>query len=506
MRTVKLELWPYGQEKTDRTNVWKRTRELSKITFKAANHVVNSLYYTDLYQMKEKALYDNTDKIKRKYELKRNKEKIEKQLDELKEQKKSKEELKPLRDEVANIKTELESVNEEIKKIEKIALDKFKNQFQVGPSAFSERRVKEEISDIPSCISNILVNNINGVYQKEKYEVFNGKKTLRTYRNEIPMPIQKARISFYTAVVKDDEGKEHERVFIDWKVQRGEKLTYQIFFGRDKANNRYTIDKLLDGSLRYGAPSLHLKTKENGDTKIFLYLPVDDSEKITTLDSKKSVGVDLGMAVPAVCTSGKSYKYIGSINDFLRIRTGLQNRKRRLQKDLAMVSGGKGRKKKLQALNRIEGKERNFVRQYNHTVSKKVVDFAIQQNAGVIKLEFLKGFGDERNTKKDFVLRNWSYFELQTMIEDKAKRLGITVVKVDPYHTSQICAECGHYEEGQRVNQSQFVCKNPECKNYGKSVNADINAAKNIAVSDKIVTSKDQCQYYIEKKKNKEEK
>ena len=85
------------------------------------------------------------------------------------------------------------------------------------------------------------------------------------------------------------------------------------------------------------------------------------------------------------------------------------------------------------------------------------------------------------------------------MIEYKAKAAGIEVRYIDPYHTSQTCSFCGHYEKGQRLNQSKFVCKNPDCvKGKGKQrsdgsfegINADWNAARNIALSTKIVDRK----------------
>ena len=73
----------------------------------------------------------------------------------------------------------------------------------------------------------------------------------------------------------------------------------------------------------------------------------------------------------------------------------------------------------------------------------------------------------------------------------KAKRYGIEVVRVDPYHTSQTCSVCGNYEEGQREKQAEF-----ECKKCGTKLNADYNAAKNIAMSDKIVSRRDECEYW----------
>lgn len=104
-------------------------------------------------------------------------------------------------------------------------------------------------------------------------------------------------------------------------------------------------------------------------------------------------------------------------------------------------------------------------------------------------MEMLEGFGEPDG--HDFVLRNWSYFDLQKDVDYKAKRAGIKVVKIDPYHTSQTCSECGHFEPGQRKSQSEFVCA--KC---GAKIHADYNAAVNIARSDKVVKSKEECEYF----------
>ena len=82
------------------------------------------------------------------------------------------------------------------------------------------------------------------------------------------------------------------------------------------------------------------------------------------------------------------------------------------------------------------------------------------------------------------------------MIDYKAKKENIKVVFVDPYHTSQTCSACGHYEEGQREKQDEFICNNKECKNFNEKVNADYNASVNIAKSNKAVTSKLECEYF----------
>lgn len=150
---------------------------------------------------------------------------------------------------------------------------------------------------------------------------------------------------------------------------------------------------------------------------------------------------------------------------------------------------GKGRKKKLEPLERMREKERNWVHTQNHRFSRDVVNFAIQVKAATIQMEDLSGYGkdDDGNVeeKKKFLLGKWSYFELQTLIKEKALKAGIKVNKIKPAYTSQICSWCG--ERGERQGP-HFFCQNPKCKQYENTdINADYNAARNIAKSTEIV-------------------
>ena len=205
-------------------------------------------------------------------------------------------------------------------------------------------------------------------------------------------------------------------------------------------------------------------------------MSMDIPKQELELDENTVVGVDLGVAIPAVCgLNNNSYirQSIGSKDDFLRIRTQLQAQRRRLQKSLKSTSGGHGRGKKMKAMDRLTDRERNFVKSYNHFVSKNVVDFAVKNRAKYINMEDLSGFNSS-----EFILRNWSFYELQQFITYKASKYGIEVRKINPYHTSQTCSCCGHWEEGQRIDQSHF-----KCKACGVDLNADFNASRNIAMS-----------------------
>ena len=62
-----------------------------------------------------------------------------------------------------------------------------------------------------------------------------------------------------------------------------------------------------------------------------------------------------------------------------------------------------------------------------HLYSKQLIDFCIEQQAGTLILKNQEdkiGIAQER----EFVLRNWSYYELQSKIKYKAEKAGIELI------------------------------------------------------------------------------
>ena len=319
--------------------------------------------------------------------------------------------------------------------------------------------------------------------------LLDGEISLRTYKSNSPFTIAKEHISLthnYETYeeLRENIGKKDCKLYFNFGGN-GIPATLRFLINTGTAKNKdelnTTLLKLYSGEYELSGSSIQL---DKTGKKIILNLSMKIPMKYHELDENTVVGVDLGVAIPAVCAlNNDMYKreVMGSADDFLRVRTKIQAQRRRLQSSLKYNSGGHGRKKKLKALERLSKSEIHFVETYNHMVSRRVVDFAIKNNAKYINIENLKGY----NTSQ-YILRNWSFYQLQQYITYKAEQHGIEVRKINPCYTSQVCSVCGHWEEGQRKSQAVFECGNPDCESHSKyknGFNADFNAARNIAKS-----------------------
>jgi transposase len=83
---------------------------------------------------------------------------------------------------------------------------------------------------------------------------------------------------------------------------------------------------------------------------------------------------------------------------------------------------------------------------------------------------------------KDYFMKSWAYYQLQTYIVYKAKELGITILWVDPKNTSNTCPTCKVSEPLNRndKDKTKFRCINLNCKDFDMDRDADIVGAFNI--------------------------
>lgn len=233
---------------------------------------------------------------------------------------------------------------------------------------------------------------------------------------------------------------------------RGDQITFSTIGKRIKTisvipawfKKRYTNFSPTYGTLQYknGTFTLSLICK--------VVLPA-------TPTSRKVLGIDRGI-YSVVATSD------GHVEPSQRLRA--RNRKtlfttRKLQQ--------KGTKSANRNLKNIFAKQKRFMLDVNHCISKKLVS-----SVGTLVLENLEGIKKSSKGKKlNRWLSNWTFYALQTLIEYKAEAQNKTVVYINPAHTSQRCSSCGKISKSNRT-KNRYSCS---CGYKGHS---DINAAINI--------------------------
>lgn len=317
---------------------------------------------------------------------------------------------------------------------------------------------------------SLVTQRVKKDYSNDFVGIITGQQSVRNYKSDNPLMISNQQLNF----------KECDNEFFI-NIMCGYQL--EVVLGRRNNENINELKSVLRKicNKEYKVCDSSIERSKNGkDVILNLVIDIPNNKKAFTPIKNRTLGVDLGIAVPAyICLNDDTYKRkgIGSINNFLRVREQMQERMKHTQKNISLTKGGKGRTKKLQALNSLKDKERNFVKTYNHAISKIIVEFAKKNKCEYINMEKLQkdGFGDK-------LLRNWSYYELQSFVEYKAKREGIEVRYVNPVYTSQKCSRCGNVDKNNRKTQEKFICT--KC---GFELNADHNAAINISRSTDIV-------------------
>jgi IS605 OrfB family transposase len=204
-----------------------------------------------------------------------------------------------------------------------------------------------------------------------------------------------------------------------------------------------------------------------------------ENANLPTLDKDKILGVDLGVAKPIVASvSGEYNRLIIDGGEIEHIRNKTEKRKKSLLKASTICGDGRkghGYNTRVKPVLDIGDKIARCRDTINHKYSRALIDYAVKNGCGTIQMEDLKGVTKKANR----FLQNWSYFDLQTKIEYKAKEQGISVIYINPHYTSQRCSKCGFIHEGNRPEQARF-----KCQNCGFEENADYNASQNIAVRD----------------------
>ena len=286
---------------------------------------------------------------------------------------------------------------------------------------------------------------------------------------KINLEIGKSTISIpvVSKAYKDKYNKEHP----DVPMKNG------IFtFAVDASNGsvRSVLERCLSGE--YTMCASELVDSERG---LFIHLVYQfDAPKQKELDPERICGVDLGVKYAAACVISDMPERKLFINgaNVIQHCIKLESQRKKAQK-LAKydIHDGHGRKPKTGLSKSIRNKQSNYQKTTNRKYAKDIVDFALKNGCGEIRMEDLSGFSGQH--KGDKFLGKWTYYQLQDYITQKADHYGINVVKVKPKDTSRRCSICGYIDKDNRTSQEEF-----KCLKCGFKANADFNAARNIAI------------------------
>lgn len=176
--------------------------------------------------------------------------------------------------------------------------------------------------------------------------------------------------------------------------------------------------------------------------------------------SGEALGLDRGLYSLVTTSDGTYYR----AQEVRAVRRRYLYTRKKLQQ--------KGTRSAKRLLKKLSGKEKRFMLDYNHIITKQI---ASNPAYNVFVLEDLTGIRDKRKGKiLNTWLAQWSYHQLQTLLQYKAEALGKQVVFINPRYTSQRCNACGVIEKTNR-KKNKYVCQS-----CGVVEHADVNAALNI--------------------------
>jgi putative transposase len=225
-----------------------------------------------------------------------------------------------------------------------------------------------------------------------------------------------------------------------------------------------------------------ITTKREGG-RWYVMLSCDDvpAEPLAPTDS--AVGIDLGLLSFLTTSDGTHIanpRHLAANTELLRAAHRALSRKKR---------GSSRREKAVRKIARLHGKVRRqrldhahktalmLVREYDSIVHEKLQIANMTRrpkpcpdgNGGYQP----NGVAAKSGLNKSINDAGWGIF--LRVLSAKAESAGRQVIAVDPRHTSQRCAHCGHTSAGNRVTQAQF-----RCLACGHQAHADVNAASNI--------------------------
>jgi IS605 OrfB family transposase len=341
---------------------------------------------------------------------------------------------------------------------------KEKDFFGCSKQNYFYRLLREKFPEVSSSITTQLNSIVYKKFNQIKNDLFKNKISLVNYKENTPIPLANQQ---YNLLVEHNNKNNCDEFIVSFSLNSGEKRLKFILHKRNKSQN-IIFQRIVNGTYKKGMAQLQYNKRKKKWMLVISY-SFEKENDVNFIEGRR-MGIDLGI---------NNALYWGFNDNLSRERIegkeilSFRNKIEKIRISRLRIAGkaGHGRKRKLLPTEIFEEKIRNFRNTINHKYAKIVVNEALKKKCGIIILENLKGITEG----KDKFLKNWTYYDLQQKIIQKAEENNITIIKIDPKYTSQRCSKCGYIHKDNRKKE-KF-----KCLNCGFEAYADYNAARNIA-------------------------
>ena len=175
------------------------------------------------------------------------------------------------------------------------------------------------------------------------------------------------------------------------------------------------------------------------------HLVVENGRQPKLATGTATVAVDLGEIHPAAATDSMTAVVV-SCRELRAKRQYTAKRLAYLQARQSQCKRKSRRWWRLQCCkNRFRAKQQRRIRDAEHKISRAVVTYAVECQAGTLAIGDVRDIADApaKGRHQNQKLSSWRHGKLRAYLTYKAEAEGITVVLVDEHHTSQTCPGCG---------------------------------------------------------------
>ncbi|MDH6309473.1 hypothetical protein M2451_003845 [Dysgonomonas sp. PFB1-18] len=289
----------------------------------------------------------------------------------------------------------------------------------------STGKMSQSFTDLPGDIRGSVNQYVSGYYNKEKEAYYTGDRSLRNYKKTLPVPFSARCIR---KLRWNPEAKNFEFTLFG--------IPFKTYLGTDRSNNRIMLERCLDGEYKICGSSIQL-----GENKTMLLLKMEIPAKKIQLDPGNVTYALLGIDNPIIAINGgnkeqavkiissieKKGYYIGTKEEFLYQKMRIQETLKKMLQAAKYNKGGRGYKRKVQSIDRLKGKEANYVNTKLHTYARLLVEYAKRNRSHKLILIKQEIRDSNINEEELAVLGNWSHYGLEEKVRYKAAFYGIDI-------------------------------------------------------------------------------